>query len=362
MTPETKPVVRHKILLVDDDQAVLDLYRELLEGLPSRPEVFTALSGARGLALLETERFRLLICDLKMAKMDGLQVLSIVRRKFPELRTVALTAVADEQFRSRVYALGVDLFWHKPGTEQETALFLECLESLLGQENDSGFRGVQSKSLVDIVQLECLSQSSSVLRITNGPQTGRIWILEGEVTDADAGDLKGETAFQKILSWRTGTFETLPPEPQRPRAVFKSYNALLLESAQVLDEAANQVASYGSNGSNGAPPHPRSQLSQIEGLEFVLALKPGARGHHEARGLENPERMAAWARQNLEQFRSLGEQLHAGPLEQIDAIGPQRSVSLASRGETDLCVGWVHSVSSSQIRQRIKKVLELWAS
>ena len=33
---------------------------------------------------------------------------------------------------------------------------------------DSGFRGVQSKSLVDIIQLECMSQSSSVLRITNG--------------------------------------------------------------------------------------------------------------------------------------------------------------------------------------------------
>ena len=65
-----------------------------------------------------------------MPKMDGLQVLSIVRRKYPELRTVVLTSVMDEQFRSRVYGLGVDLFWQKPGSGEEIKQFLECLESL----------------------------------------------------------------------------------------------------------------------------------------------------------------------------------------------------------------------------------------
>ena len=167
---------RPKILLADDDPDLLDMYREILAQLPSRPEIHTAASGARVIAMLEAEPFQLLICDLKMPKMDGLQVLAIVRRKYPQLRTVALTAEVDEQFRSRAYALGVDLFWHKPATEQETKMFLECIESLLGRETEAGFRGVQSKSLMDIIQLECISQSSSVLRITNGLLTGKIWI------------------------------------------------------------------------------------------------------------------------------------------------------------------------------------------
>src|SRR5882672_802760 len=102
----------HKILLLDDDPDLLDMYREVLSQMPSRPEIFTATTGSRAIAMLESEPFRLLICDLKMPKMDGLQVLSIVRRKYPQLRTVVLTSVVDEQFRSRVYALGVDLFWH----------------------------------------------------------------------------------------------------------------------------------------------------------------------------------------------------------------------------------------------------------
>src|SRR5215470_12961183 len=162
---------RHKILLLDDDPEVLTMYQEVLEQLPSEPEIRTASSGPRAMAMLEAEPFRLLICDLKMPKMDGLQVLSIVRRKYPDLRTVALTSVLDEQFRSRAYALGVDLFWHKPKTDQEIKMFLDCLESLLGRDAEGGFRGVQSKSLVDLIQLECISQSSSVLRITNGPAT-----------------------------------------------------------------------------------------------------------------------------------------------------------------------------------------------
>src|SRR5947207_8168258 len=284
---------RHKILLLDDDPDLLAMYKEILGDMPSRPEVLTAQSGSRGMAMLEAEPFRLLICDLKMPKMDGLQVLSIVRRKYPQMRTVALTSVIEEQFRSRAYALGVDLFWHKPTTEQEIKMFLECLESLLGREVESGFRGVQSKSLVDIIQLECISQSSSVLRITNGSQTGKIWIQDGELIDSEAAELTGEAAFQKILSWKTGNFETLPAEPARPRTITKSYNGLLLESAQALDEMRGEITA---EGEPKAAASALAQLSQVEGVEFVLAMKPGPDNQRVARGLENPEHMAAWAR------------------------------------------------------------------
>jgi CheY-like chemotaxis protein len=291
--------------------------------------------------------------------MDGLQVLSIVRRKYPQLRTVALTSVPDEHFRSRAYALGVDLFWNKPGTEQEVKMFVECLESLLGRESDAGFRGVQSKSLVDIIQLECISQSSSVLRITNGPLSGRIWIQEGELIDAEAGDLRAESAFQKILSWKAGSFETLPAEPSRPRTIFKSYNGLLLESAQALDESRSDVTP---DGAPKAAASPLAQLSQVEGVEFVLAMKPGPQGEQVARGLENPERVATWARESLERFRTLGDRLRAGALEQVTGLGPQRHVVLAQQEDTEFCVGWKHTMSPGQIREMMTKVLVLWAS
>jgi CheY-like chemotaxis protein len=350
----------HKILLVDDDPDLLEMYREILSQLPSQPEIHTASSGARAMALLDLHPFRLIICDLKMPKMDGLQVLSIVRRKFPALRTVVLTSVADEQFRSRVYALGVDLFWQKPGTESEIKMFRDCVESLLDRHDDEGFRGVQSKSLVDIIQLECISHSSSVLRITNGPLSGRIWIDSGELVDAETDEIRGEDAFLKILSWRTGSFETLPPESSRARTIFKSYNALLLETAQALDEAfsGEQV----NNGSERPAIRGVAAAVQTEGVEFVLTTKGPEQGQFEARGLENPEHLEAWTRQTLNRFRDLGERLQAGPLEQIEALGPQRHVALKQSADTALCVGWRATLSGEEVRERMKKVVALWVS
>src|SRR5436190_11252163 len=231
---------RHRVLIVDDDPAVLELYRETLSQLPSRPEIFVATSGTRALALLKGEPFRLMICDLKMPKMDGLQVLSIVRRQFPELRTVVLTGVQDEEFRSRAYALGVDLYWLKPDTQQNMEMFLQCIESLLGRESEgTGFRGIHSKGLIDLIQMECLTQSSTVLRVTRGSLVGRIWIQAGELIDAETEGAQGETAFRRILEWKSGTFENLPAEPGRERTITKPANALLLEAAQAMDEVGS---------------------------------------------------------------------------------------------------------------------------
>jgi CheY-like chemotaxis protein len=348
---------RPRILLVDDDPDLLETYRVLLGQLPSRPEVHTASSGARAIALLGAKAFRLMVCDLMMPRMDGLQVLSIVRRTHPQLRTVALTSVSDEEFRSRAYALGVDLFWQKPASEAEIRMFLECLESLLGRETQGGFRGIQSKSLVDIIQLECLSQSSLVLRIANGALTGKIWIQEGQVIDAQTDAQCGEPAFHQVLSWRAGHFETLPAEPGRPRAITKPYNGLLLESAQALDEGR---ASLGADGAETPPASGPAGLLEIEGIEFVLALQRGETSPRVARGLEDPKRMAAWARQSLAGFRSLGERLRAGPLEQIEALGPRRHVALAGQGDLEFCVGWKPSMAVGQVRTLMKKVLALW--
>ena len=349
---------RLKILLVDDDPDLVELYHDVLSQLPSKPEIRTANSGQRALAMLESETFRLMICDLKMPKVDGLQVLSIVRRKYPQLRTVALTSVVDEQFRSRAYALGVDLFWNKPGNEREIQMFLECVESLLVQETDSGFRGVQSKSMVDLIQLECLSQNSLVLRIINGSLTAKIWILDGEVVDAEVDDLSGEPAFQRILSWRGGAFDTLPAEPSRPRTILKSYNALLLESAQALDESRDE----GQSGNGEAARDLSAQLAQIEGLEFVLALVPGEAEPLVVCGLENPKAIAAWAQESLKSFGELGDRLQAGPLKTLELSEPQRRICLEPKGETLFCSGWTAKLSSEQISESMKKVLALCPS
>src|SRR5215472_10475153 len=315
---------RHKVLIVDDDPAVLELYRDLLSQLPSRPEIFTTTSGARALAMLKSEVFRLLLCDLKMPKMDGLQVLSIVRRSFPELRTVVMTAVHNEEFRSRAYALGVDLFWLKPDTQQNMEMFLQCIESLLGKDDEGGFRGVQSKSLMDLIQMECLSQSSTVLRITRGSLIGRIWISSGELIDAETDGSRGETAFRRILEWKSGTFENLPAEPERERTITKSVNALLLETAEAIDEVSGPA-----EGETAPDVRNRKSASRVaaftaEGGEWVICVPDDKAAAPEGWGTQSEKQFSAWVRYANEACHRLSEKVGSGPLSIIQAQNTDR--------------------------------------
>ena len=359
---------RPKILMLDDDQELLELYRCILANLPSQPEVHTASSGARAMALLESEPFNLLICDLKMPKIDGLQVLSVVRQKHPQLRVVVLTALRDDQYRSRAYAMGVDLFWEKPGSEQEMQMFRDCVESLLGLEGQEGFRGVQRKGLVDLIQLECLSQSSSLLKVAHGAHEGRIWILQGEVIDAAVLDLRGEEAFKKILSWKAGNFEILPPEPDRPRTILNSYQNLLLESAQALDEAqlpggAEPLADEG-EAAPGSPAgtSPLAPLARVPGVEFLVLAKQGPPVTFDSWGAENPAPVAQWSWETHERLRKLGEELRAGDLQHLVGLGAQGHVTLVTRGDRALCAGLTRRFSREQVRDTLKRLRDQWAS
>jgi CheY-like chemotaxis protein len=366
---------RHKILLLDDDQDILDLYREMLAALPTEPEVHTATSGARALTLLETEPFTLLISDLKMPKMDGLQLLTIVRKRFPSLRTIVMSALSDDQFKDRAYGLGIDQFLEKPRTGKEINYFCECVEGLLTKDESGGFRGVQSKSLVDIIQLECLSQSSSVLKIASGPVEGFIWIQNGEVIDAQAADLAGEEAFRCISSWKGGNFETLPPEPEHPRKIFTSYQGLLLESAQAIDEAQGIEDAAAAAAKAGPavrapdkekePETPDSklfELSRMPGVEFLVAVKRDKSAPPIAWGLESPELVGNWVHGGVKQLTGLGEKLGWGQLRSIEARGVHGNVAIAIHDGSAICAGFQRALSQTQVRDAMKRIIARWNS
>lgn len=353
---------RHKILLLDDDPDLLAVYKEILAQLPSQPEVITATSGARGLSLLEQETFRLLICDLKMPKMDGLQVLAIVRRRYPELRTVVLTAMQDEEFRSRAYSLGVDLFWLKPDTQQNMKMFMECLEALLGREQaDGGFRGVQSKSLMDLLQMESLSQSSTVLRVTRGTLVGKLWLQDGELIDAEVEGARGEAAFRRIIEWKSGTFESLPPEPGRERTIMKSVNALLLEVAQVIDEVADPESNSAESLEHRKTVWRLSLLTR-EGAEFVVSVPAASQAAAEGWGTESTEPLARWVHRIAESARRLAERIDAGPLSFVEGRGLGRRVVVLPRAEKSFLVGWPPDAAGNNLVDKSRQLVASWDS
>lgn len=351
---------RRKVLILDDDAEFLSAYRDLLSRLPSRPEVHTASSAPRAFALLESEPFTLLITDLRMPKIDGFQVLMSVRRRFPAMRTVVLTGIADEQYRARAYGMGIDLYTEKPASPGEIRLFTQCIEGLLTREESArgGLRGVQSKTMLDLVQSECLSQNSSVLRVTNGALEAKIWIEGGDVIDAELKDLRGEEAFKSAFAWKSGSFEMLPGEPARERTIFSSHHALLLDSAQALDEAGAQDDGGGDDAP--APGSPLAPLARVPGVESLLAADAEDAGAVESWGVENAAHFAEWARRAARDFGALGASLNAGALSSIETRGSTRHLALLARGPRLLLAGLDRALPPKQMRETLQDIAARW--
>ncbi|MDB6153199.1 MAG: Response regulator receiver protein [Chthoniobacteraceae bacterium] len=345
---------RQKILILDDEHDILEIYQEILARLPSAPEIHTADNGARAIALLESAAFNLLLIDLRMPQMDGFQVLVLVRRKFPSLRVIVMTAGEDEQFRARAYAMGIDLYMEKPKTGKEIINFVDCIESLLEREDRGGFRGVQSKTLVDIVQLECFTQSSAILKVTTSVGEGRIWLQRGEIIDASTGDMTGREAFLEMMRWKAGNFELLASDLPRPRTIFSSYESLLMETAQTLDETAAVTPSLEEAGLGA--------FGRFKGVQFAVSVQTTDKNKFDQWGMENPEQMASWIHETSKNLRNLGDKLVAGQLERFEGLGPQRHIAVLSGDEQSLGIGFTRSAVLPHIRETMKQIESKWLS
>lgn len=83
---------RPQLLLVDDETAVLRAVSRVLRTAAPQWRVHAAQNGAAALQILETTAIDVLVTDLGMAQMDGVQLLTIVERLFPEVTRVVHSA------------------------------------------------------------------------------------------------------------------------------------------------------------------------------------------------------------------------------------------------------------------------------
>jgi DNA-binding NtrC family response regulator len=78
-----------KILIIDDEKAICNTLKEILQY--EKYEVDIANDGPEGVKMAKTESYDLVLCDIKMPKMDGLEVLSRLQEINPELPVVMIS-------------------------------------------------------------------------------------------------------------------------------------------------------------------------------------------------------------------------------------------------------------------------------
>lgn len=116
-----------RILLVDDDVTLL---KAISRSLGDEFELEIAESGFRALELIESEGpFSVLVSDVKMPKMDGIELVSRVRESYPEMVSIILTGNQDEDTAYRATEVAkVFRMLNKPSPRGE---LVEAIEKAL---------------------------------------------------------------------------------------------------------------------------------------------------------------------------------------------------------------------------------------
>src|SRR4051794_17334577 len=111
-------------ILIADDQ---EMMRDSLAGILAREghEVVATGDGATAVGRLQGARFDLLITDLKMPKMTGIELLAEAKKLRPEMPVVLMTAFATVQTAVEAMKLGAYDYIQKPFDGEEIKLLVE---------------------------------------------------------------------------------------------------------------------------------------------------------------------------------------------------------------------------------------------
>jgi predicted regulator of Ras-like GTPase activity (Roadblock/LC7/MglB family)/DNA-binding response OmpR family regulator len=228
-----------RVLVVDDEEDMLwMLQRNLNKGMEN-VEILAAKSGEEALALLSDRSVDLVITDINMPGMSGLDLLVEINNQFPGTGVIIMTAYPSNAYENKAMMSGSLRFIEKPFDIKEVrAIVEEVLKS------GEGFQGtVDGVSLLDIVQFNGLSRATAALKVTAGDREGMIFFKEGEVVHAICGKEIGEEAFFTILAFNGGSLQNNRGVQPPVVSIHKSIEALLFETAVKSDELADAALS-----------------------------------------------------------------------------------------------------------------------
>lgn len=107
-----------KLILIDDDLLVTTSLKIILEAEPSIQVAAVGNSGAQAEALYEEHQPDILLMDIRMGEMDGLEASRRVLARWPEARILLLTTFSDDEYIVKALRLGAKGYLLKQDYEQ----------------------------------------------------------------------------------------------------------------------------------------------------------------------------------------------------------------------------------------------------
>ena len=215
-----------QILVVDDEPRIAEICRDYLERAGFK--VFTAATGAEALAAARTQPPNLIVLDLGLPKMDGLDVTRALR-KYSNVPIIMLTARVDERDKLAGLDLGADDYLTKPFSPRE---LVARVRAVFRRVDAGAARGDVIRAAdvtIDVPRMHVQAWNRAVdltatefgLLATLMRQPGRVF-TRAQLLDAIRGD-EAQSFDRAVDAHIKNLRKKLERDPRSPRYVLTVY-------------------------------------------------------------------------------------------------------------------------------------------
>jgi DNA-binding response OmpR family regulator len=249
-----------KVLIVDDEETLTWSMAKSLSRDRDKYEVEIANNGREALEILGKMPIDLVISDIRMPDINGLDLLVQIKRDFPQTKVIIMTAYGSSDVQKEANKRGSLYYIEKPFEINEIRkLILDLIREKRGFEGK-----LFDLQLTDIIQMNCLGRVTTSLVITKDDHRGAIYFNDGEIVHAECDNTEGEEAFYTILGWQEGKFVSNIGAFAPRETISSPWEHLLMEGVKRKDEASSAGEEIG-KGREGAKKKATEAVADREG-------------------------------------------------------------------------------------------------
>ncbi|MFQ5528428.1 MAG: response regulator [Thermoanaerobaculia bacterium] len=218
------------LLVVDSDSTSRQTLVSGLARLEDECRVLEARNGVEAMQTLNSRPVDLVATELDMPVMDGFELSVYILEHHPSVEIVVLGTADSGRVGQALTAEGAFRYLPKPHAA-------ESLVDIIRQLTPAATRGpIEGLSLAGFLQLLNSESRSCSLKVEAKSGTGRVDLVEGEIFDAVAGELRGRRALFALLALEDPQLEAEEPGSEVDRTINAALPRLLLEAAYWQDQ------------------------------------------------------------------------------------------------------------------------------
>ena len=216
-----------RLMIIDDDNMVLKIIKNAFE---KTFDLSLFSSPIKALKVLENKSFDIIIVDIKMSEVDGIQFIRKVKKKYPEQKFIIITGFSSLIHTKELLNLEVPYILGKPFSLERLR---EMIEEYLNKKE------IISKNvnvgLLAFLRTLAYDKKSSIIKIKAKENKGIIYIEKGILKKCEFKGLEGIEAIKEILKLKDYTYTKLTDLPIKAKISIPIEHALM-EALRPIDE------------------------------------------------------------------------------------------------------------------------------